>query len=284
MLKYTHSTESRDEILEHIKSTYQLPRKAAKTLPITLLHGGSFRDWVYNVKGDGFMAASFDAKPTEFIQGLEDECRHLMSTFANTELGKKLVKLAVTKVGKDHFKEGRKWAFSTHMHTLEDMCLRSMQRTALDAGWPIHTLMFDGGHLPKLPGKTEEDVDALLRKMEEECKATTGYDIKLTRKEFEVPPTHSLQTNRRKTESEEDLRFDFEKTLDEQAAGDKRSADSDGEGGAKKRRRLDREKPPHDPEGESDLWGETDSFSTFKVIKSRSKANISKEDAMEVDV
>ena len=189
---------------------------------------------------------------------------------------------AATKAGKDGIWERCKWAFSTHLHTIEDQCLRSMQATGIRLGRPICTLMFDGGHVRKLSGETcEQDIYPLLREMEKDCKETTGYEIKLTAKPFEVPES-SPPVKTRKAQPEEDLSFPFEK--DDQQAGDKRSADSEAEGGAKKRRRLAKEKPSHDPAGESDLWGETDSFSKFKVIKSRIKANISEEDAMEVDV
>ena len=188
LIRYTDSVEARNEVLEEIKATYQVGRKAAKTLPITFLHGGYFRSWVWNTKASRQMDPDRDAQPTPFLQALERECHALINAFAKSKVGKEYFELAKKRAGKKSGINQRweqiVWAFSTYLHTLECSCLQSMQKTGNAEGWPIHTLIFDGGHLPRLEGKTEADVDDLLRLMEQRCLEETGYRIMLERKEF----------------------------------------------------------------------------------------------------
>ena len=192
------------------------------------------------------MDADSEAEPTPFIEDLQQECHHLINAFSTTETGKKLIRLAATCAGKQSHWARCKWAFSTNLHTIEDMCLRSMQRTGNAVKWPINTLMFDGGHVPKLPGKTEADLEQLLRLMEQKCKAETGFEIELAHKEFEVPPGRSrvqLQTHKRAAEEHEGFAFEDQMEQDDQSLGP-----------TAKRRRLDQ--LPHDKDGESWMGGD----------------------------
>lgn len=177
-------SKDREGLLLEIMGTYKVDRKVAKTLPLTILHGGSIDSW----KAKNHIRTS---KNVLLMVELESEATQLrVAALQSTlPLEKSVLQsrefLRTVRGKSDHGEFGStevdRSLFSLIMQTREDRILETMTEHCQTRGVTVESLQFDGLLVSCSPTL---NVDGFLRELEAVIESNCGVPMKLVEKEL----------------------------------------------------------------------------------------------------
>lgn len=174
--EYTRSTERRESILREIQERHGFTsREAAKRLPLTLLHGGTYYGWKKNVNPPR------PGPEVEFVQGFAKDvircARRILAAQTPIEASIVSDKDAYLAIGKsDAMKPNgaltdcERSMFAHILQTYEDRILCMIVTSLQTQGWDVSSLIYDGCLVRISSKETKKDaskrIEDSLRKAE----------------------------------------------------------------------------------------------------------------------
>jgi len=183
---------SRDAILQRISDWFGVEKATCKFAVLRVLNGGCVQEWGKEV---GLPASADVNQPA--LRDLAEEARVVRDAFfamverdhpAGTLQRLREVVRAFKGSGASNAAINRA-VFSHCIFEVEDRVLEAVDRCLRRSGWTVASLIYDGMHVEHRSTDTRDpdsgrwlELEAAMRKAEEEAHRATGYRIKLSEK------------------------------------------------------------------------------------------------------